>query len=78
MIEWHKVEDRLPESRNKYRQILVLVNGYPQICIAMKKSSVFVYIVDNRFLYLPGEGFIQDERFAKPTHWAEIGELPND
>jgi len=75
-MEWIDVKDQLPNSEEfEDKNILVLVNGNTFIAHVAKRGSF--YVIDNRFFYSPLHGWHGDKRFAKPTHWMPLPEVPN-
>lgn len=75
-MEWVSVKDSLPlQSKLKGKRILILVNGVVFTCDVLD-LDVFLVLTHDLFVYSNSRGFYGDERFAKPTHWLEIPELP--
>lgn len=77
-MDWISLEDELPKGLGlceDARAILILVNGFPQICVVAPSEQI--NFIRDMFLYTTQSGFMQDSRFAAPTHWMEIPKPPH-
>jgi hypothetical protein len=76
IMTWKKFSEEKPYVHWKdSRRILILVNGVPELCDVFTNGCLFIRL--NCFNYTD-DGFRSDPRFAEPTHWMEIPELPKD
>ncbi len=76
-MKWISVNEKSPDCNILGgSEILVLVNSKIYICEVLEKGTI--YITDNRFLYSSFYGWAGDPRFAKPTHWMPLPEVPKD
>jgi hypothetical protein len=74
--EWIPLALGMPVLDYKVKKILILVNGFPRICEVFD-SRISVFYKKDLFVYLCDlKKFHSDDRFAEPTHWMPIPEVP--
>jgi hypothetical protein len=74
MSKWISVKDKLPDYELVGKDIVILVNGHPQICYVRPQFSAFVVIESFNFAF--HDGWVSDPKFAEPTHWMPLPEVP--
>lgn len=75
-MKWISVEVDTPNVDTLGGQeVLIVVNGNIHVATVMGKDML--YSTDNNFLYSDEDGWCGDTRFAQPTHWMPIPEVPN-
>lgn len=80
-MKWISIQNDSPDTEVLGgREILVLVNGRIYLCtvIPSPKYGLYnAYITDNLFLYCSEKGWCGDPRFASPTHWMALPDIPD-